>query len=130
MTTVDPSVHELLDATRRLLQSIARADWETYSSLCDPTLTCFEPESQGILVEGLDFHYFYFNLGAGSTPVTTTICSPHVRVLGDVGIVSYVRLVQRTDADGKPVTVRGAETRIWHRRDGQWRHVHFHRSAG
>jgi calcium/calmodulin-dependent protein kinase (CaM kinase) II len=130
MTPDDPSAHELLDATRRLLQSIARSDWETYSSLCDPTLTCFEPESQGILVEGMDFHYFYFNLSSGSTPANTTICSPHVRVMGDVGIVSYVRLVQRTDADGKPVTVRGAETRVWHRRDGQWRHVHFHRSVG
>jgi len=130
MTAEDPSTRELLDVNQRLLESIASADWETYSTLCDPTLTCFEPESQGMLVEGMDFHYFYFNLGPGSTPANTTICSPHVRVLGDAGIVSYVRLVQRTGADGKPVTVRWAETRIWHRRDGQWRHVHFHRSAG
>lgn len=28
--------------------------------ICDPGLTSFEPESLGNLVEGMDFHKFYF----------------------------------------------------------------------
>lgn len=28
--------------------------------ICDPGLTSFEPEALGNLVEGMDFHRFYF----------------------------------------------------------------------
>ena len=56
---------QLLDLTRQLLNSIADQDWSTYTRLCDPSLTCFEPESRGQLVEGMDFHKFYFELKGG-----------------------------------------------------------------
>ena len=126
--TQDSAVAELLELSRRLLQSITDGDWKTYASLCDPSLTCLEAESRGELVEGMDFHKFYFDRGGVKGPYNTTVCAPHVRVLGDVAIVCYVRLTQRLDEAGKPVTTRGEETRVWHRRDGAWRHVHFHRS--
>jgi calcium/calmodulin-dependent protein kinase (CaM kinase) II len=32
------------------------------------------------------------------------------------------------DEQGKPVTSRCEETRVWERQNGAWRHVHFHRS--
>lgn len=124
----DPN-REILELNRRLLESIAAGDWETYSRLCDPTLSAFEPEARGYLVEGMDFHRFYFNLGGSQGPKNVTMCSPHVRVMGDVAVLSYVRLVQHLDEAGHPVTSRGEETRVWQRRDGAWRHVHFHRSA-
>ena len=54
---------ELLRLNQRLLDSIALADWETYTELCDPSLTAFEPEAAGQLVQGLEFHHFYFQLG-------------------------------------------------------------------
>lgn len=42
------------------------------SRLCDPSLTCFEPESKGHLVEGMEFHKFYFdNSGKQSSPNAT-----------------------------------------------------------
>ena len=125
----DATKAELVELSRRLLKSIAEGDWETYSALCDPSLTAFEAESRGELVEGLDFHRFYFDLPAGAGPRNTTLCSPHVRVMGDAAVVCYVRLTQRLDAQGNPVTGRVEETRVWHRRDGVWRHVHFHRSV-
>jgi calcium/calmodulin-dependent protein kinase (CaM kinase) II len=56
------------------------------------------------------------------------MCDPHVRVLGDAAVVSYLRLVQSVGPDGVPRTAASAETRVWQRRDGRWRHVHFHRS--
>jgi calcium/calmodulin-dependent protein kinase (CaM kinase) II len=123
------AVEELMDLTQQLLDSVAQGDWDTYTTLCDPTLTAIEPESLGAIVEGMDFHQFYFNLGASSGPYNATICSPHVRLLGDTAIVSYVRLVQVVNAAGQPVSKRFEETRVWHRSAEGWRHVHFHRSA-
>ncbi len=129
MDTTQSAAAELIQLTQRLLESIAAGDWETYASLCDPTLSAIEPESSGHLVEGMAFHRFYFDLGKAGGPHNTTICSPHVRVLGDVAIVSYVRLVQKLDAGGNPVVRRSEETRVWHKGPGGWKHVHFHRSV-
>jgi calcium/calmodulin-dependent protein kinase (CaM kinase) II len=119
---------ELLQATERLLQAIATADWETYHQLCDPTLTAFEPEAVGQLVEGMEFHRFYFDLGGVKGRFNTTLASPRVRIMGDVAVVAYVRLNQRLLADRTPVTQAFEETRIWHKQSGAWKHVHFHRS--
>jgi ketosteroid isomerase-like protein len=124
----DPVTQELLQLNQRLLDCIARADWKTYEELCDPSLTAFEPESRGQLVEGLPFHRFYFNLGGAKGEYNTTMTSPHVRVMGDVAVVAYVRLNQRLNEQGKPVETAVQETRIWQRQGGRWRHVHFHRS--
>ena len=125
---VDAVTQELLQLNQRLLDSIARADWKTYEELCDPSLTAFEPESQGQLVEGMPFHRFYFNLGGVKGEHNTTMASPHVRVMGDVAVVAYVRLNQRVGAQGAPVESAVQETRVWQRQGGRWRHVHFHRS--
>jgi calcium/calmodulin-dependent protein kinase (CaM kinase) II len=136
MPSAEEERRELLALTQRLLDCIAAGDWQAYSELCDPSLTCFEPESCGELVTGMAFHRFYFDLHercassteAESAPAITTIVAPHVRILGDAAVVSYVRLVQRA-AGGAARTVRFEETRVWQRHSGRWRHVHFHRSA-
>jgi Calcium/calmodulin dependent protein kinase II association domain len=120
---------ELLDLTRQLLNAIAERDWATYEQLCDPSLTCFEPESLGHLVEGMPFHKFYFEIQGGLRVRNTTLTSPQVRSLGpDAAVVSYVRLIQKIDDNGNPASAAVAETRIWQRIDGKWKHVHFHRS--
>lgn len=125
----DNATQEILALNQRLLESILAADWQTYEELCDPSLSAFEPEGRGQLIEGMAFHRFYFELGASPGPHHVTMASPHVRWLGpDAAVISYVRLVQKLAAGG-PVTVATEETRVWQRRDGQWRHVHFHRST-
>lgn len=120
---------QLLELTEKLLDSIGKKDWQTYVQLCDPSLTCFEPEALGQLVSGLEFHKYYFDLDGSSGKRNTTLASPHVRLMGDAAVVSYIRLTQRLDASGSPVTVAIEETRVWQRSEGQWKHVHFHRSA-
>lgn len=118
----------LLALTRRLLQAISARDWGTYAELCAEDLTCFEPESRGALVEGLPFHRYYFDLESPREGRNETIVSPHVRTMGDAAVVSYVRLVQRLDGEGRPVTDPFEETRVWQRTETGWKHVHFHRS--
>jgi calcium/calmodulin-dependent protein kinase (CaM kinase) II len=125
----DTTADELLRLNQRLLDAIALGDWAVYQELCDPSLTAFEPESNGQLVEGLGFHRFYFDLGGIRGRHQTTMANPRVRLMGDVAVVAYVRLVQRVSSEGAPVTAASAETRVWQRRDGAWRHVHFHRTA-
>jgi len=124
----DATHDELLKLNQRLLESIASGDWATYQELCDPSLTCMEPETNGQVVEGLPFHKFYFDLGGFSRRVQTTMQAPHVRVLGEVAVLSYMRLVQKVGADGSATTAAAAETRVWQKKDGKWRHVHFHRT--
>jgi hypothetical protein len=46
----------LVRLTQRLLDAIGSGDYATYHSLCDSTLTAFEPEARGGLVQGLEFH--------------------------------------------------------------------------
>jgi ketosteroid isomerase-like protein len=124
----DTAGDELLELNQRLLESIAAADWQAYQELCDPTLTAFEPEGRGHLIQGLDFHRFYFDLARSEGPRNTTMSSPMVRIMGDVAIVTYVRLVQSLDDSGAPVTSHYEETRVWQMQQGTWQHVHFHRS--
>lgn len=125
----EPEAEDLVDLTERLIDSITEGDWETYSEMCDPTITAFEPEARGQLVEGMEFHGFYFDRGGMKEPHNTTLCAPHVRLMGDAAVVSYVRLVQRADGEGHTITERFEETRVWQRIDDRWKHVHFHRSA-
>ena len=130
---LDPAAAEVLGLTRRLLEAVASADWASYRELVAADITCFEPEALGQLVEGLAFHEFYFKLAGDSPqpaqPVTTTLASPRVRMLSpDVALVTYVRLVQKLDGSGHPVTVSGEETRLWQKIGGAWKHIHFHRS--
>jgi calcium/calmodulin-dependent protein kinase (CaM kinase) II len=122
---------EIIALTRDLIESITQSDWPTYARLCADDLTSFEPEANGHLVQGMGFHKHYFEM-ADQSPyagVTTTLSSPHVRMLGDdVAVIAYVRLTQRASVDGKTQTTSTQESRVWQRIDGQWRHVHFHRS--
>lgn len=120
---------ELLDLNQKLLVAIVTGDWVTYVQLCAPDITCFEPEARGQLVSGLPFHQYYFP----ATPVpnvkkNVTMCSANVRVIGDAAVLAYIRLTQYQDANGVSHTAAAEETRVWERKAGQWKHVHFHRS--
>ncbi|XP_033036468.1 calcium/calmodulin-dependent protein kinase type II subunit alpha isoform X3 [Trachypithecus francoisi] len=65
-----------------------------------------------------------------SKPVHTTILNPHIHLMGDESAcIAYIRITQYLDAGGIPRTAQSEETRVWHRRDGKWQIVHFHRSG-
>uniref|UniRef100_UPI00398F7FD9 calcium/calmodulin-dependent protein kinase type II subunit alpha isoform X10 n=1 Tax=Pristiophorus japonicus TaxID=55135 RepID=UPI00398F7FD9 len=123
---------EIIKATEQLIEAISNGDFEAYTKMCDPGVTAFEPEALGNLVEGLDFHRFYFeNLWSkNNKPVHTTILNPHIHLIGEeAACIAYIRITQYIDGNGIPRTAQSEETRIWHRRDGKWQIVHFHRSG-
>ncbi|XP_041430241.1 calcium/calmodulin-dependent protein kinase type II delta chain isoform X19 [Xenopus laevis] len=123
---------EIIKVTEQLIEAINNGDFEAYTKICDPGLTSFEPEALGNLVEGMDFHRFYFEnaLSKSNKPVHTIILNPHVHLIGeDAACIAYIRLTQYLDSAGMPKTMQSEETRVWHRRDGKWQNVHFHRSG-
>ncbi|XP_034753655.1 calcium/calmodulin-dependent protein kinase type II delta chain isoform X22 [Etheostoma cragini] len=123
---------EIIKMTEQLIEAINNGDFEAYTRICDPGLTSFEPEALGNLVEGMDFHKFYFEnlLSKNSKPVHTTILNPHVHLIGDdAACIAYIRLTQYMDSQGRPRSCQSEETRVWHRREAKWLNVHFHCSG-
>ncbi|XP_072570163.1 calcium/calmodulin-dependent protein kinase type II subunit gamma isoform X23 [Paramormyrops kingsleyae] len=123
---------EIIKITEQLIEAVNNGDFEAYAKICDPGLTSFEPEALGNLVEGMDFHRFYFEnlLSKNSKPIHTTILNPHVHLIGeDAACIAYIRLTQFVDGQGRPRSSQSEETRVWHRRDSRWQNVHFHCSG-
>ncbi|XP_008312139.1 calcium/calmodulin-dependent protein kinase type II subunit gamma isoform X26 [Cynoglossus semilaevis] len=123
---------EIIKITEQLIEAVNNGDFEAYTRICDPGLTSFEPEALGNLVEGMDFHKFYFDnlLSKNDKPVHTTLLNPHVHLIGeDAACIAYIRLTQFVDSMGHPRSSQSEETRVWHRRDGKWLNVHFHCSG-
>jgi len=128
---------ELLSINQKLLNSIISCDWSTYKTICHPSLTCIEAETRGEVVDGLEFHKFYFDNSSSKDPsssvVNVTMASPKVRILGvdgNAAVMTYMRLTQVYNkcTNQYTVTSREEETRVYEKIDGKWWHVHFHRS--
>ncbi len=127
---------EVINMNQKLLNSIASGDYKTYSDLCAEDFTCVEPESSGMLIKGLDFHKYYFDLASTSSQDKTFsgfhqihMSNPHVRILGDTAaVITYVRVDQVLNTTSIPVTKTTSETRIWEQRNGRLVHIHFHKS--
>lgn len=125
----DATQRELLRVTDALLEAIRVGDAHTYASLCEPALSCFEDVCP-YRVDGLAFHVHLVKRAADrpeEQPVRQDILSPRVQVYGDCGIVTYTRLCTYDGAEGLRHTTFN-ETRVYVRRNGEWRMAHFHRS--
>uniref|UniRef100_A0A674PN35 calcium/calmodulin-dependent protein kinase n=1 Tax=Takifugu rubripes TaxID=31033 RepID=A0A674PN35_TAKRU len=132
LSSPQPRKQEIIKITEQLIEAINNGDFEAYAKICDPGLTSFEPEALGNLVEGMDFHRFYFEnlLAKNNKPIHTTILNPHVHLIGeDAACIAYIRLTQYVDAQGRPRSSQSEETRVWHRRDSKWQNIHFHCSG-
>nr|CAD2146793.1 unnamed protein product [Meloidogyne enterolobii] len=136
-STVKTQKQEIVRVTQQLLDAISCKDFDSFSKLCDPNLTCFEPETLGNLIEGMDFHKFYFVNGPQILPgsdkqhqIHTTLLNPNVHLMGDEGAcIAYIRLTQYIDRFGEARTCQAQETRVWKKRNGNWYCIHTHRSG-
>ncbi|XP_053203133.1 calcium/calmodulin-dependent protein kinase type II alpha chain-like isoform X2 [Panonychus citri] len=123
---------EVIKITEQLLDAISAGDFDAYSKLCDPNVSSFEPETLGNLVEGIEFHKYYFDnaiLAKNMKTINTNILNPTVHLMGDdAACIAYIRLTQFIDPSGAPQIKQTEETRVWHRRESKWQMVHFHRA--
>nr|2F86_B Chain B, Hypothetical protein K11E8.1d [Caenorhabditis elegans]2F86_D Chain D, Hypothetical protein K11E8.1d [Caenorhabditis elegans]2F86_F Chain F, Hypothetical protein K11E8.1d [Caenorhabditis elegans]2F86_H Chain H, Hypothetical protein K11E8.1d [Caenorhabditis elegans]2F86_J Chain J, Hypothetical protein K11E8.1d [Caenorhabditis elegans]2F86_L Chain L, Hypothetical protein K11E8.1d [Caenorhabditis elegans]2F86_N Chain N, Hypothetical protein K11E8.1d [Caenorhabditis elegans] len=120
---------DIVRVTQTLLDAISCKDFETYTRLCDTSMTCFEPEALGNLIEGIEFHRFYFD-GNRKNQVHTTMLNPNVHIIGeDAACVAYVKLTQFLDRNGEAHTRQSQESRVWSKKQGRWVCVHVHRST-
>ncbi|XP_053203139.1 calcium/calmodulin-dependent protein kinase type II alpha chain-like isoform X8 [Panonychus citri] len=131
-TGIDPRKQEVIKITEQLLDAISAGDFDAYSKLCDPNVSSFEPETLGNLVEGIEFHKYYFDnaiLAKNMKTINTNILNPTVHLMGDdAACIAYIRLTQFIDPSGAPQIKQTEETRVWHRRESKWQMVHFHRA--
>ncbi|XP_062498761.1 calcium/calmodulin-dependent protein kinase type II subunit delta-like [Corticium candelabrum] len=94
-------------------------------------VSCFENETCGELVSGMELHQFLFDHVKRPAKIRNYILHPKVMMLGDQGaMIAYVRLTQFIDKSERPVHIRAEETRVYHKERGRWMMVHFHRSGG
>ncbi|CAG2167068.1 unnamed protein product [Oppiella nova] len=120
MSTDSDLKSTIIGVTERLIAAINAADYAAYTKMVDPNLTSFEPEAVDTLI---------IVLTKDTAPKRTSLLSPVVHKLGtDSAVIAYIRLNQFVDKNGNVVTTRGEETRVWHKKDGKWQLVHFHRS--
>jgi len=124
---VNAQIQSLRDTLVSLLDSVQRADVEAYQSMVDKDLTCFEPETRGHQICGIDFHLFMTTTRKSSGRYHLEIVDPVFRVYGDTGYASYTLLASREGGDAVRINAMN-ETRIFVRQDTQWKMVHFHRS--
>lgn len=132
-SSITPSQAELLDITRRMLQSIHSGDADTYRGLCAPELSCFETDVAPYRIDGIDFHVSLIREMHDRTVydklVRFDMLTPLVQLYGDTAIVSYTRLMTyRTETS--PIFRSFNETRVFARDTEGWKMVHFHRSEG
>ncbi len=117
---------EIYDLTIELLHSIRIGDVEKYKALSSETLTAIEPESNGNIVKGLDFHLFFLK---NTSPVDyhLELVNPVIKIHGDSAYIAYT-LINSVLVEGEFELQSFNETRIYFKEDGNWKMVHFHRS--
>ena len=118
---------EIKEMLKKMLHGIRDGELELYKEQVSETLTCFEPETQGHNVDGLDFHLFFMYTSKQTNPYHLEIVDPRIRIYGDTAYAAYTLIQNVQTSDGYKIT-RVNETRIFHKEDDNWKMVHFHRS--
>lgn len=128
--TVLQAKKEILGKVHTMLYHISVCDLEAYQEMVLPNMTCIEPESMGLLVQGTQFHQYMFESTKRERPkVNCTIVAPHVQIMGnDAAVCSYTRLLQFTNSANVTTTERWSETRVFQRAGDTWKMAHCHRS--
>jgi ketosteroid isomerase-like protein len=101
---------------------------ETYRHLVAEEVTCFEPETNGAQVKGRDMHLFFVNNSTAPVNYFFEIVDPTFKVYGDTAFAAYTFLLVEI-TDGGTTSNTENVTRIFHKEQGIWKMVHFHRSG-
>jgi len=122
---------EIIKLTEKLHQAINNGNYETYSALCSPDYTCFDPGLVGNLMRGTEYQRFQLDFIKQSLSQRRSIIySPHVVYMSDdSAYIAYTCLTYCLNGNGPSVTIQSEETRVWRKSaDGVWKNTHSHRS--
>lgn len=114
-------------ALLKLLHAVEKADVDTYQHLVAKEVTCFEPETNGAQVKGRDMHLFFVKNSTAPDNYFFEIVDPTFKVYGDTAFAAYTLLLAEI-TDGGTTSNTENVTRIFHKEQGVWKMVHFHRS--
>ena len=117
---------EIYDFTIELLKAIKDGDIEKYKQFSSESLTAIEPETSGLIVSGLDFHLFFLRNNQ-KREYHIELINPTIRVFNDTAFIAYT-LIENKVIEGKFNLKNVFETRIYHKENGTWKMVHFHRN--
>lgn len=122
---------EVLNLTRALLENIyVHPSAQFYAANVEADVTAFE--GTPVRVDGIDFHLFALSqlargLESDKSARYLQLLNPRVQRYGDTAVVTLTSQVT-TVREGAFQTAYLHETRVWVRRSGQWKLVHFHKS--
>lgn len=117
---------EIYDITIELINAIRKGDVEKYKLLSSERLTAIEPESNGNIIEGLDFHIFFLE-NRSPFEYHLELLNPVIRINKDSAYIAYT-LINSTLIEDDFELQSFNETRIFFKEDGNWKMIHFHRS--
>lgn len=132
VSAVDSVRMEIIRLTEQWIAYCTVGDFEAFTRLVDPGITCFMPGTCGNMVEGLDFHKFFFDnvVSRSAKSSNTYVLNPYVHLLGNsAACIAFTRLTQYIDRSGLPHTQQSEDTVVWLKRSSGWQIVHIHRSV-
>ncbi len=115
-------------ALLKLIHAIEKADGDSYRQLVAEEVTCFEPETSGAQVKGRAMHLFFVKNSKVPDQYFFEIIDPTIKIYGEFAFAAYTFL--HAEVSGGETTSRTENvTRIFHKEQGDWKMVHFHRSG-
>ena len=128
---------EILALLGRHLRSIWEGDLAAYRATTAPEVTFYEWYISTQRIDGLDFHLREITANTRTAQaeqqagrrheIEHEVLAPKVQLYGDIAIVTFTLLMRYGGDDGVRHTEHN-ETRVFHRRDGNWLLVHCHKS--
>lgn len=121
---------ELRALTRELLENIyVHPSADFYAAHVDPEVTAYE--GLPTRMDGIEFHLFVLRELSRTFPQGQVrhleLLNPKVQLYGEAAVVtgtSHVTIIDEEEARTELLN----ETRVWVRREGEWKLVHFHKS--
>jgi hypothetical protein len=114
---------EILMRNGLLLNTIVHFDHDGYRSLTHESLLGID--LQGKVLDGNDIPGYHLE---GTHLMNVSMVSPSVRFLSKgAAVVSYIRIDQVVRGR-RSQTIKGRETRIWEKQDGNWINCHYHQT--
>lgn len=122
-------IREVETCLMDLLHAIQKADIAEYRKRVSKDVSCFEPETRGHLLRGIELHALLVEKSDPVAEYHIELVDPVIRVNGNMAYAAYS--LHLTELEDKEETISTENvTRIFEKRGTSWKMAHFHRSQG